>query len=157
MSTYYIDTSAAVKLYVQEMGSDWLRSQIDATGAPSAVSSQVLRVEIWSAFARRMREGAVTAAEFGEICQFFDSHRHTMYRLATVNEEIIQLACDLIEQQPLRAYDAVHLATALNAHRQLVAHGRPGLVFLSADDRLNHAASAVGLPVDNPNHHPKIN
>ena len=28
------------------------------------------------------------------------------------------------------------------------------LTFLSADDRLNDAASAEGLAVDNPNHHP---
>ena len=28
------------------------------------------------------------------------------------------------------------------------------LAFLSADDRLNRAATAEGLTVDNPNHHP---
>jgi predicted nucleic acid-binding protein len=74
--------------------------------------------------------------------------------LATKNETIIQLACDMIELYPLRGCDAIHLSTALNAHRQLVAQGRPGIVFLSADDRLNHAATAEGLTVDNPNHHP---
>ncbi len=83
-----------------------------------------------------------------------DNHRRTLYRLATVNELTIQLACDVIERYPLRGYDAVHLATALSAHRQLVARGRSGLVFLSADDRLNHAAATEGLVVDNPNHHP---
>lgn len=29
----------------------------------------------------------------------------------------------------------------------------PFLTFLSADDRLNNAATAEGLEVDNPNHH----
>jgi hypothetical protein len=46
------------------------------------------------------------------------------------------------------------LAVALNAHQQLVAHRRPGLIFLSADGNLNAAASAEGLAVDNPNDHP---
>jgi len=32
--------------------------------------------------------------------------------------------------------------------------GLVDLVFLSADDRLNNAASTEGLAVDNPNHHP---
>ena len=30
MSTYYLDTSAAVKLYVNESGSDWLRRLLSA-------------------------------------------------------------------------------------------------------------------------------
>ena len=28
MSTFYADTSAAVKLYVHEVGSDWFRNQV---------------------------------------------------------------------------------------------------------------------------------
>jgi len=60
----------------------------------------------------------------------------------------------LLERHPLRAYDAVHLATALRIHRWLVAAGQVGLAFLSADDRLNTAAAAEGLAVDNPNQHP---
>ena len=79
---------------------------------------------------------------------------HTLYRLATINTMIIQLACDLIERHPLRGSDAIHLATALSAHRQLVAHGRLGLVFLCADERLALAAAAEGLAVDNPGQHP---
>lgn len=154
MSTYYADTSAAVKLYTHEVGSDWLRNQIGVIGISSVVSSQLLRIEMWSAFARRVREGTITAIEYRDMCQLFNNHRYTLYRLATVNKVTIQLACDLIEQHPLRGYDATHLATALNAHRQLIAHRRPGLVFLSADDRLNDAAIAEGLTVDNPNHHP---
>ncbi len=109
---------------------------------------------MWSAFARRMRDGTVTPVEYQDMRQLFDNHRYTLYRLATLNKAIIQLACDLIERHPLRGYDAVHLAVALNTHRRLVAHGRPGLTFLSADDRLNAAASAEGLAVDNPNDHP---
>ena len=153
MSTYYIDTSAAVKLYVQEVGSDWLRNQVGVGDMPSVVSSQLLWVEIWSAFARRVRERTVTAVEYRDMCQLFNNHRYTLYRLAIVNEATIQLACDLIERHPLRGYDATHLATALNAHRRLVTRGRPGLIFLSADDRLNDAAAAEGLAVDNPNDH----
>jgi len=154
MSLYYADTSAIVKLYVNEVGSDWLRNQIGVTGIPSVVSSQLLQVEMWSAFARRMREETVTATEYRDICQLFDRHRHTLYRLVTLNEAIMQLARDLIERYPLRGYDAVHLATALNAHCRLVTRGRPGLTFLSADDHLNEAADAEGLAVDNPNQHP---
>jgi hypothetical protein len=45
-------------------------------------------------------------------------------------------------------------ASALIANRALQAAKMAPLVFLSADDRLNAAAKAEGLPVDNPNTHP---
>ena len=60
----------------------------------------------------------------------------------------------MLERHPLRAYDAIHLATALMVNRRLLAAGVLGLVFLCADDRLLQAAVAEGLAVDNPNEHP---
>ena len=65
----------------------------------------------------------------------------------------IDLACTLLEQHPVRAYDATHPATALSAQRFLMAQSRPALMPLYADARLNDAASAEGLAVDNPNRH----
>ncbi len=47
------------------------------------------------------------------------------------------------------AYDAVQLAAALEVRTQI-----PTLVLLSADGDLNNAASAEGMPVDDPNKHP---
>jgi len=57
MSLHYLDTSALVKRYVNEVGSE----QIDALMSvePLAVSALV-RVEVASVLARRMREGTLT-------------------------------------------------------------------------------------------------
>jgi hypothetical protein len=66
---------------------------------------------------------------------------------------IVDLACQLLERHPLRAYDATHLATALSAQEFLAKKDHPDLTFLSADERLNDAAKAEDLTVDNPNHH----
>jgi len=154
MSTYYLDTSAAVKLYVSEVGSDWLLRLLASEQWPVIVSSHLLRVELWSAFTRRLREGSVTTDEYIRIGDWFAEHRHTLYRFVPLDEAIIQRACTLIERRPLRGYDAVHLATAMGVHRWLVEAGEAGLIFLSADARLNDAAAAEGLAVDNPNGHP---
>jgi predicted nucleic acid-binding protein len=64
------------------------------------------------------------------------------------------MACDLLERHALRAYDAAHLAVALEANRSLVTRKHAPLVFLCADDDLNQAAAAENLTVDNPNRHP---
>jgi predicted nucleic acid-binding protein len=66
---------------------------------------------------------------------------------------VIDTASALLERHPLRAYDAIHLATALGAQQFLTEQNYPGLLFLSADDRLNRAATAEGLEVDDPNAH----
>lgn len=54
----------------------------------------------------------------------------------------------------MRAYDALHLASAPEVHLRLTSAGLPPLTFLAADDRLLGAATAEGLPVDNPNRYP---
>jgi hypothetical protein len=56
-------------------------------------------------------------------------------------------------QHPLRAYDAVHLATAWLANQELVRTGKPPLTFVCADDRLVAIANATGLLTDNPHDH----
>jgi hypothetical protein len=50
--------------------------------------------------------------------------------------------------------EAVQLAAALVVHDQYVAAGFPGLTLISADDDVNTAGQAEGLPTDNPNAHP---
>jgi predicted nucleic acid-binding protein len=76
------------------------------------------------------------------------------YRLTRLSDTLVNLATDLTQQYPLRAYDAVQLATAITVNRSLIAHSLPPLTFVSADDGLIRAAQSEGLTVDNPNWHP---
>ena len=154
MSHYYLDASALVKRYVGEVGSDWLHATI-ALAQPSLLfTSRMTIVEVISAFARRAREGSLSSEEFAIARDAFQSDCLNEYQIMPPSMTVIDLACALLEQHPLRAYDATHLATALGAQQFLTAQGYPPLTFLSADDRMNHAATAEGLEVDNPNHHP---
>ena len=153
MSHYYLDASALVKRYVDEVGSDWLRTTI-ASGQPSLLfTSRMTIVEVISAFARRARDGSLAFEELAIARDAFRGDCLNEYQIMPPTMTVIDMACALLEQHPLRAYDATHLATALGAQQFLVAQGHPAFTFLSADDRLNHAASAEGLEVDNPNHH----
>jgi hypothetical protein len=154
VSYYYLDASALVKRYVDEVGSDWLRGII-ASGQPALLfTSRMTIVEVVSAFARRAREGSLSSAELVIARDAFRGDCLNEYQIMPPTMTVIDLACVLLEQHPLRAYDATHLATALSAQQFLATQGYPPLTFLSADDRLNRAATAEGLEVDNPNHHP---
>lgn len=154
MEVYYLDTSAAVKRYVDEVGSDWLRTRVDPARYPLLIASQLLIVEMVSAFARRLREGSVTQVDYDQMVQSFRDDCRNQYQIVEVSDPILNLACELIERHPLRAYDAMHLATAIVIHRFLQTHHLPAVTLLCADDRLVNAATAEGLLADNPNWHP---
>lgn len=64
MSNYYLDTSALVKRYIDETGSAWLRALVDPALSPVLVVSQLLIVEMASAFNRRLREGTVNRGDY---------------------------------------------------------------------------------------------
>lgn len=154
MSHYYLEASALVKRYVDEVGSDWLRTTI-ASGPPALLlTSRMTIVEVIGAFARRAREGFLSSAELAMARDAFRGDCLNEYQVMPPTMAVIDLACGLLERYPLRAYDAIHLATALGAQQFLMAQGHPSLTFLSADDRLNDIATAEGLQVDNPDHHP---
>jgi len=153
MTTYYLDTSALSKRYVQETGTAWIRALVGPADGHTSLTARITMVEVYSALARRRREGSVPAADCSIAVQAFTAHSATEYELVELNLDVVALARDLLERHPLRAYDAVQLASALVANHALQAAHLPSLVFLSADDRLNAAATVEGLTVDNPNAH----
>jgi predicted nucleic acid-binding protein len=153
VSAYSLDTSALVKRYIDESGSAWLRAIVDPALNPFLVISQLLVVEVHSALNRRLREGTISQDDYARTRQAFQGDCQNEYNLIPMTETIVDLACDLLERHPLRASDAIHLATALTSNRLLGNHGLPTLTFLCADDRLLDAATAEGLATDNPNCH----
>lgn len=149
---YYLDTSALVKRYLDEPGSQWLRDTIGA--AETLLSTQLLVPEFISALNRLVREGMLALPDYRRLRLAFRDDCANEYQLTPPRSDILSLSCELIERHPLRAYDAVHLATALVVERALQAQDFPRLTFLSADDRLLAIAATEGLATDNPNDHP---
>ena len=137
--TRYFDASALAKRYVRETGSTTVRRLL-ATG--SAATSRLSDVEVSSAIVRRAREGAFTSDERDLMLAAF---QHDVPALAMVEltSEITADARTLLLRYPLRAGDAVQLASGLYLQRQLA---RP-VPFVAYDRRLVLAARAEGLVV----------
>jgi len=72
------------------------------------------------------------------------------YQVISTDRKVINQATDLTDRHPLRAYDAVQLATALRLAEALDEEGL-SLTFVSADARLCTAAEQEGLAMVNPN------
>lgn len=149
MSTLYVDTSALLKQYVDELGSKWTRELLKSTQGLIATAS-LTRVEVACAFARRMREGLLSPLAYDELWQAFSFDTATRFRTVAIQEPALRLAEQLARHHPLRAYDTIHLAVSLLLNSRLRTRGKPALVFISADTRLLEIALKEGLAIDNP-------
>jgi uncharacterized protein len=151
---YFLDTSAVAKRYVAERGSAWVTSLTELSSGNACWLAAVTRVELVAAFQLRVRTGTLTAAQARQAEQLFRTELQTHYRLRAISDTILDRAMRLVVTHPLRAYDAIQLASALELHARRRARGLSLPILVSADHTLNQAAAAEGLSVDDPNNHP---
>ena len=137
----YLDTSALVKLYAAEQGSDDVRRAI--VEASMVATATVAYVEARAAFARKFRLGEIAEAVLRRTKRDLDADWSRLTRV-DVSEQLVQRAAELAERHELRAYDALHLAAA----HLLQATGPQPVRFKCFDHRLNRAAAASGMVVD---------
>jgi predicted nucleic acid-binding protein len=144
---YFFDPSALVKQYMDEPGSEWARHVLSQL--PPMAIAEITIVEAAAALARRWRMGEITAEEYRFAKHVFLEETRWA-RVVSARRSAVEWATDLIDRHPLRAYDALQVATALELNRALEAEGF-SLTFVSADDRLCAAAEHEGLTTVNPN------
>ena len=149
MTTLFFDTSALLKRYVDEPDSDWLRTLIESAQG-LLITSTLTRVEAACALARRERDGALSPTMRAELWHAFQFDLTYLLHTIKVGPNLLTMAEQLAFRHPLRAYDAIQLATAQVANQRLLGRGISGLLFLSADTRLLEFARLEGLAVDNP-------
>ena len=128
-SVAYLDSSALLKIAVDEAENDALRSALPAWSRRA--SSRLSAVEVLRA-ARRRSPAAVEPA------------RRVLAGLSliSVDRRVLAHAVDL-EPAVLRTLDAIHLASALRLGRALAA-------FVSYDERQLEAARELGLTAASP-------
>lgn len=133
----YFDSSAFVKLVVEENGSEVAAALWD--GCDAAVSSRLAYPEVRAALAAAGRDHRLDAGG-----QYHAEAAWEEYRMATraveLTETITSRAGQLARTHALRGADAVHLASAL-------AVGVDELIFAVWDQRLRSGAEAAGAQV----------
>ena len=153
MTTYYLDASAIVKRYLHENGSQWVTALWQRTGEVSLFSGELVDVEVVCALSRARREGRIGMKRRNASAALFILEVQEVLESISVSAEIRHSAHRLALRHPLRAYDAVHLATALALEKRLRRSGISVPVFISADANLLAAARVEGLMIENPNEH----
>ena len=151
---YYADTSALSKRYMLEVGSAWLRTQLNPATGSTVFIARVTSVELIAALSRRERGGALTAGDANTARTLFQTDLRLEYQVVEVTKDLATRAMTLAELHGLRGYDAIQLAAALTVNDLYQMWGQPVITLLSSDAELNAAAIIEGLAVEDPNTHP---
>lgn len=137
----FADSSALVKLYVDEVDHALVRAQV------GLIASQLARIEVPAALWRKVRTGDLMPQDAALLAAAFEADHSGVAEEAPrfssilVTTPLLDDAARLCAVHGLRAYDAVQLASARAA-----ASADPGCrTFAVFDDRLRAAAAAEGF------------
>ena len=146
MASVYLDTSAVIKLYIEEEGTARVVALTEDGGGVQVVILDIALLESRSAIRRREREGDISGSDADRILKQIEEDASSSFLLQPSTSAVMEEAARLIDWHPLRTYDALQLAGCL-----VVRRGVPGpLTFVCADTRLCEAASLEGLTTLNP-------
>jgi predicted nucleic acid-binding protein len=133
----YLDTSALLKLYVDEPGSDvtWA-----AASGSILATCRITWVEAVAALARREREAPAAGVVWRQARERLAQDWPALH-VVDLTQSLAESAGDLAEAFALRGYDAVQLAAA----KVLRGAAREGVSFACFDRRLSQAAKQLGF------------
>jgi uncharacterized protein len=147
LALYYLDTSALVKLYVREPGTEQVLRLARGTAANQLAVLALAQVEIRSALRRRERAGEIAGAVVIELLERFQRHLEAVFLRQVITEAMFDVACGLVDTHGLFALDAIQLAGYLALR---TSSGANTPIFVSADRKLLEAAEAESVPVLDP-------
>lgn len=110
----YLDTSALVKIYVEET-SAVVREHVKQ--AEGLATSRIAYAEARAAFARKRRERGLSRADYRSVVNDLDQD-WADYFIVDVSEILVKAAGLLAESHALRGADAIHLASAVALSKQ---------------------------------------
>jgi uncharacterized protein len=106
----YLDTSALVKLYIKEEGSDKVKALVDQCDIVS--TSVVAYAEARAAFKRICDEGLLKKEEYSRLVASFKQDWPNFLAIK-VSEAVINSVDMLADLYSIRGFDLLHLASAV--------------------------------------------
>jgi uncharacterized protein len=143
MPRYFFDTSALIKLYHREDGTDTVDELVDQDQSLIVISDLAV-VEMVSALAKKVRTQEITVDVFSTAVAAFEQDV-AAFESYPLSYQILHDARQLLKSNGLvdglRTLDALQLASALFAHQW-----EPLDLFIGSDKRLVKVAKKESLP-----------
>jgi predicted nucleic acid-binding protein len=138
----YVDTSAFLKLYLQEMGSDLVRESVDR--ATAVFTHLITYAEMQASLTRAVQQRRLTQSDLSHQAECFESD-WKMLHVVQVTEPLVRRAGALARDHQLRGYDSVQLAAAEKVFNELPAE--TNFSFMVFDKELQAAARSLGMTI----------
>jgi uncharacterized protein len=145
---YYLETSALVKLYVYEPGTERLLALTTNDQGHRFAIFTLAQVEFRAAIRRRQRNGEIPRSAADELIESFRRHSEGKFLVQPFSESLVDVAFALIDGYALKGYDAMQLAGYI-VLRSVSGPEEP--TFVCADKALLAAARNEGCPALDPN------
>lgn len=146
MPAYFFDTSALVKRYAPEPGTDTVDQIVESADSHVVVTSLAV-VEATSAARRKFNQGTFSERDVDDLLATFYSEALSTFEIVPMDEAAMALCFDLILEHDLRTLDSIQLSSAL-----ILADSYDDLVFVCSDRDLLDVADTCDLttldPVD---------
>lgn len=146
MMVYYLDSSAWVKRYFDERGSDWVDVLFEQDDLLSC--STLGLIEVRATAARKFAAGGIDAAFLAETKAWL-LDEWSSFLWVGLAPEVVERSLDVADTFALRGSDSVHLASALQLRGDLGIDASE-FTFVTADQELKAAAVRAGLTVIDP-------
>jgi len=144
MPFYYLDTSALLKRYRTENGTDVLDAIFSGrTQHEFFMTSHFTAVEVESVAARALKGRLLSKKAQGVLLSLFADDLEDLLIVLPVSTALLSEAAAVARHYSLRAGDALHLASALQAKQASVAE----IVFVASDKELVEASKAAEFTV----------
>ncbi|MEK6681959.1 MAG: type II toxin-antitoxin system VapC family toxin [Nitrospirota bacterium] len=139
----YLDSSALVKKYLMEDGSEKVKTILDASDV--FATSKITYPEVLSAFARKYRHKDISENKFQRASEDFQADWDYLC-IVEFQDEMLPVTREIIETHYLKGADSIHLSSAL----WLKGIFKDNLIFVSSDVNLLKAAKDEELDIINP-------
>lgn len=110
----------------------------------TVATATITYAELYAGLTRKRREGHLSEESYALACRYVEEE-WPAYSVLELQREILEEARVLIQRHALRAFDAIHLASALSLKSGLDEE----ITFVASDERLLRTASAEGLQILN--------
>ncbi len=145
MIYHYLDASAWVKRYYQEIGSDWIHNFFARN--PTIACATLGLVEVIATFARKHKGRQITDEQLQQILQTIQIDWENFIQIP-LHELVISRSLSLATQFALRGADAIHLAAAEVLKTNVDAANT--LILITSDQELKIAAQRLGIQTLDP-------
>ena len=147
--TYYFDTSALVKLYHRESGTDAALEIYD--GGEVIQISELARIEFLTTVMRKLREGTLDEQAYHALLSRFRQDLRDRYEVLHFASMVVEETERVLDvhgrSHPLRTLDAIQIAF-------YHVYSEDDTLFVCADQRLTAVLDREGRPTLNPQQAP---